>query len=127
MKRDELQRRIRTVVTGCEGCTPEDPCIYCMVAGAALQQAVRDIMELIDQHVDDILIGLHSDEELWTARQVAEYLGLTSGADGARYTLSRWKIRAVRHVANPRTGRPMALYSAKEVRNKHEARKAATR
>ena len=121
MNRDELRRQARHLIVGCPGCD-EDTCIYCPVPGrdATLDQ----LMELIDQHVDSILTSL-DDQELWTATEVAKYRNLST-VHSARALLSYYKIRAVRMAIHPETKRPMALYSADEVRAL-PARKATAR
>ena len=58
--------------------------------------------------------------ELWTADQVADYLGAAS-TGSARRTLSRWGVRAVAYRPGP-SGRPQAYYRADEVRAAHAAR-----
>ena len=58
--------------------------------------------------------------ELWTADQVADYLGAAS-TGSARRTLSRWGVRAVRYAPGP-SGRVVAHYRADEVRAAHAAR-----
>ena len=52
--------------------------------------------------------------ELWSIRDVADHLGLDTPG-GARGTLSRWGIRAVRHEPGP-SGRVEARYDAEQVR-----------
>lgn len=58
--------------------------------------------------------------ELWTAAEVAEYLGAAS-PDSARRTLSRWGVKAAEYRPGP-SGRPQAHYRADEVRAAHAAR-----
>lgn len=131
MKHDELEQHFRRLVIGCPGCA-EDTCIYCPVPGG--DDTVNQLMEHVGQYLDTILADLNStDQELWTAEQVAHYLGLLD-ANGARARLSQWKIRSVKTVPHPVTGRPMALYPADEVRAARDevraarkARKAARR
>lgn len=53
--------------------------------------------------------------ELWTADEVAEYLGASTAAS-VRRTLSRWGVPAVDYVPHPTSKRPRALYSADAVR-----------
>lgn len=55
-----------------------------------------------------------TDRELWSAAEVAGYLGLETAA-GARSTMSRWGVTAVRHVPGP-SGRVEARYDAAQVR-----------
>jgi hypothetical protein len=127
MKRNELERQVRKIMTGCEGCTAEDPCIYCMVCAAALDDAVRNVMDAFDRHLDTVLSDLSGAYEgLWTAWEVADYLGAEDD-NSARARLSRAGIRSVRTMAHPTTKRPMALYLISEVRAKLTPRKAVTR
>jgi len=58
--------------------------------------------------------------ELWTAAEVAEYLGAAS-SDSARRTLSRWGVKAVAYRPGP-SGRVVAHYRADEVRAARAAR-----
>lgn len=111
MKRDELQRQVRQLIIGCPGCD-EDACIYCMVTGA--DDVIGQLLELVDQYVDTILAELN-DQELWTATEVAKYRNLST-VHSARALLSHYKVRAVKMATHPETRRPMALYSADEVR-----------
>lgn len=124
MNHDELRRQARHLIVGCPGCD-EDSCIYCLVPGG--DDILDQLMELVNQRIDTVLADLNSvGRELWTADEVAGYLGLLD-ANGARARLSQWKIRAAKTVEHPATRRSMALYPADEVRAKHEARKAAKR
>lgn len=120
MKRDELQREIRRLVTGCGGCEDE-ACDYCLVCADG---AIDEIMERVDRYTDAILVGL-SDRELWPASRVAQYRDL-SDDNSARAILSHYGIRAVKWLPHPVTGRPVAFYPADEVRAL-PARKATTR
>jgi hypothetical protein len=54
-----------------------------------------------------------TDRELWSAAEVAAFLGIQPGS--ARGTLSRWGIKAVRHEPGP-SGRIEARYAAEQVR-----------
>lgn len=58
--------------------------------------------------------------ELWTAKDVADFLGLAS-TGSARRTLSRWGIEAVSYQRS-KSGRPEAQYDAKRVRVAHSKR-----
>lgn len=54
-------------------------------------------------------------DELWTAAQVAEYLGAASPGS-ARRTLSRWGVQAAEYAHDPASGRVAARYRADDVR-----------
>lgn len=58
--------------------------------------------------------------ELWSAAQVADYLGLASAAS-ARRTLSRWGVAATRYELGD-GGRPEARYDAGQVRQAEQQR-----
>lgn len=58
--------------------------------------------------------------ELWSAAQVAAFLGLAD-SHSARRQLSRWKIAAERHVLGE-SGRPEARYDAGRVRAAAQSR-----
>ncbi|WP_307795654.1 hypothetical protein [Actinacidiphila acididurans] len=60
-----------------------------------------------------------TDHELWSAVEVAAYLGIQPGS--ARGTLSRWGVKAVRHEPGT-SGRVEARYDAAEVRAAAETR-----
>lgn len=52
--------------------------------------------------------------ELWTAQEVADFLGLAS-TGSARRALSRWGVAAAKYEPGE-TGRPEARYDAEQVR-----------
>lgn len=58
--------------------------------------------------------------ELWTAQEVADFLGLAS-TGSARRTLSRWGVEAVAYRRSE-SGRPEARYSAERVQAARAAR-----
>lgn len=124
MKRDEFERQARLLIIGCAGCN-EDPCIYCLVPSG--DDTMSQLMALVDQYLDSALAEPPlrrrrpaSHQEMWTASQVAEYLGL-SDENSARATMSRRKIRSVK------IGSDISRYPADEVRAIREAREASKR
>jgi len=60
------------------------------------------------------------ERELWSAAQVATFLGLATAAS-ARHTLSRWGVQAADYQRGD-TGRPEARYDAQQVREAQSAR-----
>lgn len=103
MNRDELEAQLRKLITGCPD---DDACPYCHCSHDA---QVNKAMALIDQYAG------RQPTELWTAEQVAAYLGRGS-THSARAWLSRNGIKRTGDQPHPDSGRPQALYQANEVR-----------
>jgi hypothetical protein len=112
MDRDQLEQKLRQIITGCEKASGE--CDNCHCTGNA---AVYRVMIAIDAYTIDL--GLLPDElpngELWTAEEVAKYTGQSSPA-AARMWLSRNRVTRVTTRAHKDSGRPQALYPANAVR-----------
>lgn len=110
--RDELEQQVRRIVTGCEHA--DGNCENCHCAGNA---AVYRVMIAVDAYVTDL--GQYPDglpsNELWTAEEVAGYIGQKSAA-AARTWCSRNGVKRVTTQAHENSGRPRALYPANHVR-----------
>jgi hypothetical protein len=112
MNRDELERKLREIITGCT--SADGSCADCHCTGVA---AVYRAMIAVDAYT--VTLGLLPDElptmELWNAEKVAEYAGQSSNA-AARSWLSRNGIQRCGTQANRDSGRPESVYPAQEVR-----------
>lgn len=83
---------------------------------------VEEIMEQVDEYAATLT---EEPPEVWTAEQVADFLGCKDGSTAAARTMmSRWGIKSIAVTFHPRTGRHKALYPADQVRAEHEKRRA---
>lgn len=112
MNRDELEHALREIIVGCSSTTGD--CEDCACPGSGI---VYRAMAAVDAY--SITLGLSPDElpntELWTAEEVATYVGL-QGAHAGRSWLSRAGIARRGTRAHPESGRPQSLYPANHVR-----------
>lgn len=112
MNRDELERTLREIITDCA--SADGSCEDCHCPGIG---TVYRAMAAVDAYT--ITLGLLPDElpnmELWTAEEVATYVGL-GDANAGRSWLSREKIGRRGTRAHPESGRPQSLYPANHVR-----------
>lgn len=116
MNRDELEQQFRQIITDCPA-DADGACEDCQCPGMG---AVYRAMTLVDAYT--VTLGLLPDDlpttELWTAEEVASYVGLRD-AHAGRSWLSREMIRRCGVQQHPDSGRPMSLYSANHVRAAH--------
>lgn len=112
MNRDELERKLRVIITGCT--SADGDCTNCHCTGNA---AVYRAMAAIDAYT--VTLGLLPEmlptTELWTAEEVAAYVGQSS-PHAARSWLSRNGIRRCGQRDHEESGRPQSLYPANHVR-----------
>jgi len=102
LTRDELQEKLQDIIVQCS--------IAVAPICGACEQRMERVMELVDQYA-----SAADTTEVWTAAEVAEYLGYRD-ANAARSTLSRWGIKQARQ-RQAENGRPMAaLYPANAIR-----------
>lgn len=113
MNRDELEQRLQEIITGCPNAA-NGACEDCDCPGMGV---VYRVMTMVDAYT--VTLGLLPDElpttELWTAEQVANYVGLLD-ANAGRSWLSRQRIKRCGVQEHPDSGRPVSLYSANHVR-----------
>lgn len=121
MTRDDLEQKLREIITGCP--VADGSCADCHCTGNA---AVYRAIAAVDIYLAEL--GVLPEEftttELWDAETVRKYVGLKDSNAG-RTWCSRNKIQRVTSRPNPNTGRLMALYNANEVRAAH-IRKSTT-
>lgn len=112
MNRDDVERTLRELITDCG--TADGTCEDCHCPGIG---AVYRAMAAVDAYT--VTLGLLPEmlptTELWTAEEVAAYIG-HSTPGGARSWLSINGIRRCATQEHPDSGRPQSLYSAHQVR-----------
>lgn len=110
MNRDELEEQLGPLIRGCptrrrENCPFQHSC--------CCEDDIAKAMRLVDAYVTAQESLAY---ELWTAEEVARYVGQKGGAPAARSWLSRNGIERVATRPHPESGRPQSLYPANHVR-----------
>lgn len=109
MKRDELEEQLRKLIVKCPGGV-QDTCPF---RESRCDEEVRQVMALIDTYAAVTGWGT----ELWTAEQIADYVGLKNADPNAgRAWASRNNVPRVSDRPHPDSGRMQALYPANHVR-----------
>ena len=109
MNRDELEQQLRKLIVKCPG-GRQDTCPF---RESRCDEEVRQAMALVDTYAAATGWGT----ELWTATEIAEYVGLKGGrSDAGRAWASRNNVPRVADQPHPDSGRPQALYPANHVR-----------
>lgn len=114
MNRDELEQKLREIITGCP--VADGSCTDCHCTGNA---AVYRAIAAVDIYLADL--GVLPEEltstELWDAKTVAKYVGLKDSNAGRTWCSRNGIERATSRPTE--SGRFMSLYPANEVRAAH--------
>lgn len=115
MNRDELEQKLREIITGCT--VADGSCVDCHCTGNASVYRVLAAVDLYTATLGVLPEG-QSVTELWNAEEVAKYVGLRDGNAG-RSWCSRNGVERATTRPNRESGRLMSLFPASEVRAVH--------